>query len=444
MNTTIEQLYQYYLQHPKVSTDSRKVEAGDLFFGLSGATFDGNQFAAAALAKGASYAVIDNPAYQKDQRYLLVENTLTALQELATHHRKQLNIACIAITGTNGKTTTKELVKAVLSQSYRTYGTAGNFNNHIGVPLTLLSLPQDTEMAVIEMGANHLHEIHELCLIARPNFGLITNIGKAHLEGFGSVDGVMQTKGELFVFLEGVEGRAFVNLNDERVAKIAYFQSKASTYGTNRWATNMVTVESLNPYLKVHWQPKRPSKKAPLPEAILIQTQLIGKYNSDNVAAAITVGHHFKVPAEKIKTAIESYVPKNNRSQIVQQNGNTIILDAYNANPSSMWAALDNLEALEASQKGVILGDMLELGEDSLMEHQKIIDRLQQMSHLQAIALVGKEFKRALHTQQQPTIQHFPEVSSAKKWYQQQQFSNMHWLIKGSRGIALEKIILGL
>lgn len=440
MQTTIPQLYEHYLASSGVTTDTRKVQANQLFFALKGANFDGNVYAEKAIEKGAAFAVIDNPDYQKDNRYLLVADGLTALQDLAQYHRKQLKTPILAITGSNGKTTTKELVKAVLATTYRTQATKGNFNNHIGVPLTLLAIRPDTEIAVVEMGANHQHEINQLCGIALPNFGLITCIGKAHLEGFGGIEGVQKGKGELFEYLEAAQGRAFVNLNDSRVSDLAYYMQKVSTYGSSRFAKIHGELVAADPFLKVRWFPQPPKKKVPSPAQITgIHTQLIGSYNLDNVLAAIAVGDHFKVPPESIKAAIESYVPTNNRSQIIEQGSTTIILDAYNANPGSMQAALKNLAGMAATRKVVILGDMLELGEYSETEHQKIVDIVEGMGVEKAV-FVGSEFKKVVHNKKE--LLHFDTVQLLKKWFVEQDFSYTCLLIKGSRGIALEKVVL--
>ena len=435
---TTEKLYDIYLKYPKVATDTRKLQSGDLFFALKGGNFNGNAFAAKALEAGASYAIIDEVEYQTDERCLLVDDVLTALQDLARYHRKRrLQCAIIGITGSNGKTTTKELVTAVLSAAYRTQATAGNFNNHIGVPLTLLSFPLDLEMGVVEMGANHHDEINFLCSIAHPHFGIITNIGKAHLEGFGSIEGVARAKGELFEYLEGAQGRAFLNMNDRRIADMGYYLQKASTYGSNKFAKTYGKVVSADPTLTVRWFPRKKQKTDPNIPPIDIKTQLVGAYNLDNVLAAIAIGTHLKVPPQKIREAIENYCPTNNRSQTMQRGSNTFILDAYNANPSSMTAALQNFAKLKATSKVVVLGDMLELGEYSQDEHQKMVDLLQTMD-LQVAVLVGNEFGKA---QRPSNFYHFDTSTQAAKWFEQQKFSDTHFLIKGSRGIKLEKVL---
>lgn len=463
---TIEQIYPYYLQSNSVQTDSRSIQKGNLFVALKGDTFDGNKYAKQAIEKGASFAIIDDSSYQANtEQYILVENTLETLQNLARYHRKQLQkVACIAITGSNGKTTTKELLAAVLATTYRTQATKGNFNNHIGLPLTLLALKSDVQMAIVEMGANHLHEINQLCGIALPNFGLITNIGRAHLEGFGSIEGIQKGKGELFEYLEAAQGRVFLNTNDQKVADLGYYIQKVSTYGSDKWSkVRGVALESKQPFLKVRFFPKKPRSKAKNEPAITpidIQTQLTGQYNLDNVLAAIAVGTHFKVPLEQIKAAIESYRPANNRSQVVQQGSNTVLLDAYNANPSSMKAALKSFEGLNTDnnndtttnketnqesiisssrKKIVILGDMLELGAFSEDAHREIVEQAQAMP-LEKVILVGQEFK-AVEKYFGNHFLHFAHVNAAKVWYQSQDLQNYDILIKGSRGIALENIL---
>ncbi|MGB0931792.1 MAG: UDP-N-acetylmuramoyl-tripeptide--D-alanyl-D-alanine ligase [Chitinophagales bacterium] len=430
MPLTIQKLYDYLKQTNHICTDSRKAKPGDLFFALKGPNFDGNRYAEQALKQGAAYAVIDGPDFQKDKRYLLVEDTLKSLQELATYHLKQVKPICIAITGTNGKTTTKELVKAVLSSTYRTQATKGNLNNHIGVPLTLLALEKDTQMSIVEMGANHQYEINELCRIALPNFGLITNIGKAHLEGFGSVEVITKTKGELFDFLDASGGHSFLNMNDFRVAKIGYFIQNASTYGKGQWYKTDVKLVNSDPFLKVVWHPK-------LGNPIEIQTQLIGDYNLDNVTAAIAVGTFFRVSAEKIQEAIEAYEPVNKRSQLIQRESNTIILDAYNANPTSMEVAIQNFDKMAGSEKVVILGDMLEMGKDSQKEHKQLLKLVGEMN-FSTVVLIGQELIKADGNHQ---FLHFQNAEKAKKWFNKQAFENTLILLKGSRGIALETIL---
>ncbi len=430
MPLTTKILYDYFMESNRICTDTRQIKPNDLFFALKGPNFDGNVYASEALKKGAAYVVIDNPDYQKNEKCLLVKDSLKALQELATYHRKQINPTCVAITGSNGKTTTKELVKAVLSKVYKTQATVGNLNNHIGVPLTLLSLEADTKMAVIEMGANHLYEINQLCEIARPDFGLITNIGKAHLEGFGGIKGVAKGKGELFDFLDASGGHSFLNMNDFQVSKIGYFIQKASTYGSGNWYKTDVKLVTANPFLNVAWHRKSG-------DVVDIQTQLIGEYNLDNVTAAIAVGAFFRVSPDDIREAIEVYKPVNKRSQIIEKESNTIVLDAYNANPTSMEAALKNFSQMKASRKVVILGDMLEVGKASKAEHKKILDLAAKMD-LAKVVLVGDEMMKANETHR---FLEFKNVKGARVWFDRQKFENTLILLKGSRGIALERIV---
>lgn len=420
----IEQLYQHYQQHPSVQTDTRKLQRGDIFFALRGPNFNGNEYAAAALEAGASLAVIDDPAYHTvPEKMLLTADVLQTLQQLARHHRQQLTIPFIAITGTNGKTTTKEMIRTVLAAQYRTYATTGNLNNHIGVPITLLNIPADAEMAVIEMGANHQQEIAGYCTVALPTHGLITNIGKAHLEGFGSEEGVRKAKGELYDYLRANNGTVFVctdypYLTDmsKGIAHIVSYGQEAADY-TGR-------PDAGSAMLELH-----------TPQTGDVRTKLAGAYNFPNVMAAIAIGLHFKVPAEKIKAAIEGYVPSNNRSQIEQRGSNTFIMDAYNANPSSMKAAVENFAAINAPQKVLLLGAMKEMGADSEKEHQALADLLQQR-HWKAVVLVGAEFSRVNH----PYI-YMETAADAGKWLQQQGFENTYILVKGSRSVGMEKVL---
>jgi UDP-N-acetylmuramoyl-tripeptide--D-alanyl-D-alanine ligase len=424
LTVNIEQLYQIYLQYPAVQTDTRKLQPGDIFFALRGPNFNGNQYAQQALDAGAAYAVVDDPDfYTLPEKMMLVPDALQALQDLARHHRQQFSIPFIAITGTNGKTTTKEMVRTVLGSVYRTYATAGNLNNHIGVPLTLLGIPLDAEMAVIEMGANHQLEIEGYCKVALPSHGLITNIGKAHLEGFGSEEGVRKAKGELYDHLRSNDGTVFVckdypyllDMSKGIANVITYGREDADYTGTSNPATALLELETK--------------------ETGLIRTQLVGDYNFPNVMAAIAIGLHFKVPAEKIKASIEQYIPSNNRSQIVQRGSNTFIMDAYNANPSSMKAAIENFAGLDADNKVLMLGAMKELGADSLKEHQALADLLQQ-THWKAVVLVDGDFAKINH----PYI--FLETAAdARRWLEQQAFEHTHVLVKGSRSVGMEKVL---
>ena len=428
-----KKLYQCFQEANGISIDTRTIKKNQIFFALKGNNFNGNQYAEKALKKGASHVVIDDKNYRlDDDRCIVVKDSLVALQDLATHHTKKLKIPIIAITGSNGKTTTKELVHAVLSTTYKTFATKGNLNNHIGVPLSILSIQPEHEVAIIEMGANHIDEINQLCNIAQPVFGLITNIGKAHLKGFGSEKGIQQAKGELFEYLDANNGHLFVNMNDFKVAEVAYFMKRVTTYGIGKFFNINGKAHVINPYLEVNWMPSNDEK---LEEPLLLQTKLIGAYNLDNVLAAISVGRKLDVPPAQIKKGIESYVPKNNRSQVVKHGSNTIILDAYNANPSSMNAALSNLDLIDSKKKVVILGDMLELGKYSAEEHEQIVKAAEDMK-LDEIILVGKEFAPYANG-----YKHFDDSSGAAKWFKKQKFSNTTILVKGSRGIALEKIL---
>lgn len=384
----ISTLYQLFLQHPQVTTDSRKCMPGSIFFALKGANFNGNAYARKALEQGCAYAVVDEEIYADDPRVLLVEDVLVTLQKLANYHRRALNIPIIGITGTNGKTTTKELLAAVLSEKYMVWATQGNLNNQIGVPLTLLQLTEAHQMAIIEMGASHPGDIKELVEIAEPDFGLITNIGKAHLLGFGSFEGVIRTKGELYDFLrQHPSGLIFLNDENIHLKQIAEGLNQV-VYGRPSEATRVAVngeIVDCAPFLRFRW-------REGLSEWHEVQTQLIGSYNLDNMLAAITIGLHFGVSTELIDSALAGYVPRNNRSQLTETSKNKLIVDAYNANPTSMMAALVNFRDMAVSPKMVILGDMKELGESSLDEHKRIVHFLAEMK-LEEIWLVGNEFR---------------------------------------------------
>lgn len=423
---TITVLYQLYLQHPSIQTDTRKLKKGDIFFALKGPNFNANLFAVKALEAGASYAVIDEPVDVADSRLILVEDVLQTLQALAGHHRKQFNIPFIAITGSNGKTTTKELVYTVLASHFKTYTTQGNLNNHIGVPLTLLSIPPDAEMAVIEMGANHQKEIEGYCVYTAPTHGIISNCGKAHLEGFGGIEGVRKGKGELYDYIRLHNGTIFRYNDYDYLHEMSKGIEKVLGYGTT---DGMITgaVLSSEPFLNVHI-----TKGTRFPA---IHTQLVGAYNLPNVLCAIAVGKAFAVPDEKIKISIESYAPSNSRSQMVEKDSNHIILDAYNANPTSMRAAIENFAKLSAQQKVLMLGGMMELGEESLLEHQQIVDLINEYQW-HTVVLVGGDFSKVKHT-----YHYFQNSTEAANWYHQQEFTNTHLLIKGSRSMQMEKII---
>lgn len=424
----IEQLYSIYQQYPSVQTDTRKLKTGDIFFALKGGNFNGNHFAKQAIDAGAAYAVIDEKEFKIPGKTILVDDVLTSLQQLAKHHRQQFTIPFIAITGSNGKTTTKELIHAVLSTTYKTCTTEGNLNNHIGVPLTILKIKSDAEMAVVEMGANHLGEIASYCSFTLPTHGIITNIGKAHLEGFGNLEGVKKAKGELFDFLRGEpHAFAFVMWDYDYLREMSKGISGIIKYGTEADAHITGQVKRSEPYLEIEITQGLDDP--------FIQTHLVGDYNLPNILAAVTVGKTFKVPEEKIKSAIENYEPTNSRSQLLEKDSNKIILDAYNANPSSMKLAIENFAKLHAFDKVLILGAMAELGEESLTEHAAIVDLIKQ-NNWKNVALVGGDFLKVDHS-----FLKFENALQAKEWFQQQNFENTHLLIKGSRSIQMEKVI---
>ncbi len=426
---SIEDLYSIYTTHPSVVTDTRKLKSGDLYFALKGPNFNGNVFAIAALEAGAAYAIVDEAIADSDSyqdRIIFVDDVLTTLQALAKYHRQQFNIPFIAITGSNGKTTTKELVYAVLASHFNTYTTQGNLNNHIGVPLTLLSIPKNADMAVIEMGANHQKEIESYCSYTLPTHGMITNCGKAHLEGFGSEEGVKKGKGELFDFIRANNGAVFLMEDFDYLVQMAqgiphvigYGQHSGVIQGEAMDTDGMLTV-NINKGIALD----------------TIATHLVGNYNLPNVLAAITIGQYFKVPNEKIKAAIENYIPTNSRSQLVQWKNNEVILDAYNANPSSMKLAVENFAKMNKGYKIVCLGGMRELGADTLMEHQMLIDQLKQ-TNWSEVLLVGSEFKPCDHN-----YHYFDTVQEAKVWLHAQALKGYTLLIKGSRGIQMEQLI---
>lgn len=434
---TIPALYEIFLQYPQVCTDTRKLTPGCIFFALKGPTFNGNTFAAKALELGAAFAVIDEAAFQTDSRCLLVHDVLKALQELATFHRRRFDIPLIAIGGSNGKTTTKELVSAVLSKQYPCHFTKGNLNNHIGVPLTLLQMPLETEVAVIEMGANKPGDMMELCQIAEPTHGLLTNIGKEHLEGFGSLEGVKKSEGELYDYLLQHKGWIFVNSSEKYLKNMSRRHVRRLLYietGNLQKNKAITEVQLINqtPYIKAAFIDDYENP-------VTIQSQLVGRHNFYNIMTAVALGLYFKVPGEKIKTAIEGYKPANNRSQVLMQGSNTFLLDAYNANPSSMKAALQTLADLPAQQKVAILGDMLELGDQSLDEHLDILRFCKRRKVADVLVLVGPEFART--NWRQYGALHFPDTAAARSWLLAQHLKETLILIKGSRGIRLEALL---
>lgn len=442
----VYQLYPIYQQHPFISTDTRKITPGSLFFALKGDKFDANAFAQKAIGSGAAYAVIDNPEYQLDERYLLVDDVLTTLQQLARRHRDHLKIPVIGLTGTNGKTTTKELINAVLSQHFKTLATQGNLNNHIGVPLTMLSINATHEMAVIEMGANHQKEIELLCSISQPSHGLITNIGKAHLEGFGGIEGVKKGKGELYDYLGGVgsglrgTGVAFINGDDAVLMKMAGDRTLNNViyYGSTS-SNNLISGEIIenDPLLTLQWTNNKTG------ESYRVKTQLTGAYNLHNILAAISIGTFFNLTAQEINAGIEGYQPKNNRSQIVQTATNILICDYYNANPSSMVVAIENIGKIDAKRKVLILGDMFELGDESPAEHALVFQKAMD-TPVDERVFIGKDFlsqKSKVESQNQDTTRFYATAEDAIIGLKTDPIKNATILIKGSRGMALERLV---
>jgi len=429
MQISIEELYSVFLKHRTVSTDSRQIVPGCLFFALKGDNFDGNKYTKVALDAGAAYSVIDDPLYD-GEKTLLVNDVLEALQLLAQMHRRKFNIPVLAITGSNGKTTTKELINAVLIQQYKVTATKGNLNNHIGVPLTLLGITEETQIAIIEMGANHQGEIAQLCTLAEPTYGLITNIGRAHLGGFGGYEGVIKAKSELYTWLRNSGGEVFVNDSNPMLLELSE-GIKRTLYGTQEGSFAFGKTRENTEMLGIEWITEE--------KTISLETNLVGNYNFENVMAAICVGSFFKVPAGKIKAAINSYLPSNSRSQPMKTAHNSIILDAYNANPTSMQVAIENFRQVKASKKMVILGDMLELGDESLTEHLTIVN-LVDKSAFDKIILVGPDFKKVAEER----FICFKTSDEARDWLLKQQLKNYTILVKGSRGIKMEKVLEAL
>lgn len=427
----ISELHQLFLKSSGVVIDSRKVQKNDFFIALKGENFDANSFAKQALDNGALCVVIDNPKFYLDKRTILVQNSLTTLQELSSFHRKKLGLPIIALTGSNGKTTTKELIKVVLSEKFNVKATEGNLNNHIGVPLTLLSFDETTEIGIVEMGANHQREIDFLCQITQPDLAYITNFGKAHLEGFGGFEGVVKGKSELYEYIEKTNQEdkskiVFVNLDDdiqvEKTKTIPHFSFSFK----HKSANVFLNILDVNPFVKVSFRNTE------------VQSKLIGNYNAFNIAAAIAIGTYYQIEDTKIKNAIESYVPTNNRSQIIQKNSNKIILDAYNANPSSMKAAIENFMDLDEADKIMILGDMFELGDESLQEHKNIVIWIENSLKIKTF-FVGEDF----YSNQLPSenSRFFKSFDQLKNYFSDKETTNKTILIKGSRGMALERIV---
>ena len=424
----IQELYAIYRKHPSVQTDTRKLKAGDIFFALKGGNFNGNHFAKQAIESGASYAVIDEKEFEIEGKTILVADVLDTLQQLAKHHRQQFYIPFLAITGSNGKTTTKELIHAVLSSTFRTSTTEGNLNNHIGIPLTILRIKPDAEIAVIEMGANHPGEIASYCTYAFPTHGLITNCGKAHLEGFGSIEGVKKAKGELFDHLRSLtHGFAFVMWDYDYLREMSKGISGIIKFGTVEDAHVIGKAVRSEPFLEVEITQGMENGN--------VKTKLVGDYNLPNVLAAVTVGKNFKVSEEKIREAIAGYEPSNSRSQLKQVGSNKIILDAYNANPSSMRLAIENFAKLNASRKYLILGAMAELGAESIQEHRSLVDLISKYNWA-GVVLVGGDFLKLKH----PFIS-FENSAQAAEWWSNENIQDAYLLIKGSRSSQMEKVI---
>jgi len=430
----LEDLYARYRSNPLISTDTRNLPEGCIFFALKGANFNGNRFAAQALEMGAAWAVVDDPSLPTQDRFLQVADSLAALQQLALHHRKQLALPVLAVTGSNGKTTTKELLHAVLSRKLRCYATTGNLNNHIGVPLCLLSVSPEHEFAVIEMGANHQGEIAFLCSLALPTHGLITNVGKAHLEGFGGFEGVKKGKGELYAFLAEHDGTVFLNGDNAHLSAMADEAglNKCIRYGTVAGFDCRGELSGADPFLSVSWSCGN--------QGGTISTHLTGAYNLENVLAAACVGNYFGVEAGQVSDAIAAYVPANSRSQLVEKGSNRIVLDAYNANPTSMAAALKNFASLEARRKIVILGGMAELGADSDREHQALADLLDEMAFDEVI-LVGPQF-RNVRLRHPFRLEDTADAAAAR--VRESGYQGATILIKGSRTSRMEKVFEAL
>ena len=419
----MEELHGLFLEYPHICTDTRKITKDCLFFALKGPSFNGNEFAKDALEKGAAYAIIDEERHKISDRYVLCKDVLETLQKLATFHRNQSKAKIIALTGSNGKTTTKELINCVLSRKYRTIATQGNLNNHIGVPLTLLSITPETEIAIVEMGANHKGEISFLSNIAQPDFGYITNFGKAHLEGFGGEEGVIQGKSELYQYLVSNNKHVFLNADDAIQQEKLESHVKKIGFSTSDHTYYNIDYLGANPYVALEV------------EGIRIETKLIGKYNFPNCCAAVLMGKYFNVPVEDIKIALESYQPQNNRSQVIHQNGHKIILDAYNANPTSMKAAMENFKSMESEDKILILGDMFELGSEAPTEHQSIADLAEELGFPE-VFLVGENFFKT-----RTSFQKFRSFDDLKGYLIKKPLKKSSLLIKGSRGMALERFL---
>ncbi|WP_310378524.1 UDP-N-acetylmuramoyl-tripeptide--D-alanyl-D-alanine ligase [Flavobacterium sp.] len=422
----IKYIHSCFLKCKSVSIDTRKIESNSLFIAIKGENFDANTFAKTALGKGASFVIIDNKDYYIDKRTIVVENSLKALQELASYHRQYLKLPIIALTGSNGKTTTKELIQVVLSKKYNVKATQGNYNNHIGVPLTILSFSNETEIGIVEMGANHQKEIEFLCEIAQPNYGYITNFGKAHLDGFGGFQGVIKGKSEMYQYLIETKKEVFVNLDDAiQEEKTRNLTRYTFSHNKHPATVNIDSIEA-NPFVAISALGTE------------INSKLIGLYNANNINAALTIGFHFGVAIDDIKSAIENYIPDNNRSQMIVKNSNEIILDAYNANPSSMSVALENFIQLDKPNKLIIIGDMFELGTESFNEHHYIVEMLKNKTSIQS-HFIGKDFYA--NTIELPNFNFYNTFEDFVKYLSSNKFVNKTILIKGSRGMALERTL---
>jgi UDP-N-acetylmuramoyl-tripeptide--D-alanyl-D-alanine ligase len=417
----IKQLYQVYLKHPKVCTDTRKIKESSIFFALKGERFDGNKYAINAIELGASFAIVDDVTLVADDRLIFVEDVLTTLQELARYHRSQLNIPVLGITGSNGKTTTKELCREVIKQKFKVKATIGNLNNHIGVPLTILDTTSDIEFLIVEMGANHQGEIEMLCGIANPDYVMITNIGKAHLEGFGGIEGVKLGKSEMYKYAHRFGKKIFLNTDDEILTSLIPIGTETILYS----GKEMLSIISEVPYLKLNYNDK------------VLSTNLYGFYNLSNIAFAIKLGEYFSLSIDQIIGGITNYIPENNRSQLEIIDTNTVIKDAYNANPNSMKLSLESFAKINASSKMVILGDMLELGEFSETEHRSILDLVQSLGISEGIYIGENFYKEKDHYRGS----FFMNVEDARTFYKSKNIQNYYILLKGSRGISVESIL---
>jgi UDP-N-acetylmuramoyl-tripeptide--D-alanyl-D-alanine ligase len=430
----ITDLYALFEKYPKVSTDTRNIQDNSIFFALKGANFNGNKFAKQALENGARFAVIDEAQNLKDERFILVDDVLKTLQNLANHHRNQFDIPVLGITGTNGKTTTKELLNEVLSQKYNVLATAGNFNNHIGVPLTLLKLKPEHDLAIIEMGANHPGEIYELCQISEPNYGFVTNVGMAHLEGFGSFQNIIETKSGLYRFVEENKGVNFMLEENHELINVS--SNKAFEFFSINNKTSKFYGTVIPSELLVHFNLKRCDNEDI--DNFIIKTKLVGSYNQSNILASIAIGSYFNVSLEQIKKALESYTPSNNRSQITETNRNKLVLDAYNANPTSVLGALENFKSLQGINRVVILGDMFELGEFTQERHQEIVDYLVE-AKFEKVFLLGKAYSNT-----ESDLISIIKYQTLDDFIRTDELPNIKGatvLLKGSRGMGLEQLV---